>query len=475
MLAAGASTSVVAQQRPADRSGPVMVSGIVFDSIAQRPLAGVAVQFVSTDSVTSGRVVSATADDFGRYTVPALQPGRYIAGFFHPAFDTLGLDVAPRPVEIRSGPQRVDLGTPSQQTVVTTICSADAVSDSTGMLFGHVRASDTRAPIAGASVAVEWTETVIDALGVRDRAPRVVARTVGPGWFAICGLPIEAALYAQAAQGADSTGSVEFELPSNGFRHITFYVGGGRRVPRRVSGSDSAVAGADPSRSMVWTGDARLTGTVVDGEGRPVPGGSVLVWGSGRAVTTNDRGAFVLDSLPGGTQTVEARLIGYVPVRNVVHLSAGHPATLELVIGEKLAVMAPVTVRAELVYSRQLVDFERRRRSGFGQYMTPAEIERRPLTDLAALLQGRFGVRVERDGGIPRVAMRARGRDCAPSLYVDGVMDRSGDWGFLKSDMIAAIEIYEREAGRPMEFADRNPCGAVAVWTRPFQPRVKRR
>ena len=63
---------------------------------------------------------------------------------------------------------------------------------------------------------------------------------------------------------------------------------------------------------------------------------------------------------------------------------------------------------------------------------------------------------------------------CVPTLYVDGLIDRAGDFDIYYSDEIAGVEVY-REHDRPSEFVDpANACGAVVVWTRPPPPKPKR-
>ena len=126
------------------------------------------------------------------------------------------------------------------------------------------------------------------------------------------------------------------------------------------------------------------------------------------------------------------------------------------------------------LYSRKLMDFDRRRRSGFGTFRTSEEIGRRgPNVKLSQLLQDVLGVQVERRGPISIVTMMRGattgiGRtSCVPSLFVDGILDRTGEWDAYYANEISGIEVYVREAMRPFEFIDpQNPCGAVAIWTR---------
>src|SRR5690349_21636143 len=76
-----------------------VVSGVVYDSIAQRAIAGATVEFVSADD-PSARPHTAVSDASGRYTLREMPLGHYLAGFAHRALDTLGLENVPRRVVI---------------------------------------------------------------------------------------------------------------------------------------------------------------------------------------------------------------------------------------------------------------------------------------------------------------------------------------------------------------------------------------
>jgi hypothetical protein len=444
-----------------------VVSGIVYDSIARSTIAGVTLEFVNADDPAAGRVHTATSDSSGRYTLRGLPPGRYLAGFFHRGLDTLGLETPARLVSVSGASQRIDLATPSARTVIRTICETPAMSDSTGLLIGHVRRTSDAAPHEGASVTAEWSEFIIDELGIHERTRTAVGRTVSSGWFAICGLPADLILHTRAAHASDSSGYVEVEVPAGGLRHHTFFVGGATAVA--ASAGDSMAAGRDSgliAPASVWRGRARLGGTVRDDAGRPVMNAHALVWGTGLSTTTSERGTFMIEGLPGGTHTLEIRVIGYVPVRSTVHLAEGRPATANISLDQRAEILSTVTVRGQLVYSRQLADFERRRRSGFGSYLASADLAKRPGMRLSSLLAEMPGVRVRREGLRSSVTMSSGTRSCVPSVFVDGNPDRSGDFDYLYADDLAAIEVYPRDLLRPFEFRDSNPCGAIVIWTR---------
>ena len=454
----------IGAQQPA--AAATVVSGIVYDSIARSTIPGVTLEFVNADDPAAGRVLTATSDSSGRYTLRGVAPGRYLAGFFHPGLDTLGLETPPRLVSVSGASQRVDLATPSERTIIRTVCEMPEMGDSTALLLGHVRRTADQAPLPEASVTAEWSEFIIDDLGIHERVRRAAGRAASSGWFAICGLPSDVILHTRAGHAADSSGYLEAELPAGGLRHLTFHVGGASRV---AAPTDTTIAARDsgligPAR--VWRGRARLSGTVREAAGRPVSNAHALVWGTGLSATTNERGAFTIDGLPGGTHTLEIRVIGYVPVRSVVQLADERPATAEVVLDKRAEILSTVTVRGQLVYSRQLAGFERRRLSGFGTFLASSDLARRPGVRLAGVLAEVSGVRVRYEGTRASVLMSSGTRSCVPSVYVDGNPDRSGDFDYLYADDLAAIEVYARDLLRPFEFRDSNPCGAIVVWTR---------
>jgi hypothetical protein len=467
----------------------VAVNGTVFDSIHNAVLSGARVQLVGASGDIAGRSFSATTDAAGRYAIPDVPLGSYVAGFFHPSLDTLGIETPSRRVEIRASAQ-INLATPSAKTLMQGICPTRPSDEPSALLIGHVRETDSEQPIVGAKVMVEWTETVIDGTGVRTR-PRVgTVDTDGPGWFAICGLPADIALAARAARGADSSGFVEIELPEDGLRHVTLFVGGG--ALQQVGGPAAVTPDAPRTETRrAWRGAARVSGRVTDPRGQPVANAQVAVWGSDRDARTNETGMFTLDSLPGGTQTLEAKALGFTPVRMVVQLAENRPATADVKFTERAQVLSTVAVRGELLYSRHLAEFDRRRRGAFaGFFITPKELEDRPVVPLTSVLQDVPGVTTNVRSGSREIPVylatvgvgdgtgpgATAGRNfCPPTLWVNGMPDRSNDYDRYRSDEIAAIEVYRRSHERPLELTDNNVCGAIAIWTRPRPVKGKER
>ena len=472
--------SMAAAQQPAAQQGRVSLTGIVFDSVANRPLVGATVQITGAAGPVVGRAATAVTDTSGRFSVRDLPAGRYVAGFFHDALDTLGLVGEPTAIDVGETEQVLNLSTPSARTIIGTICGATSVTDSLGLLIGHVYATGSSTPLSGATVTVEWGETVIEKGSVRQRNMAADATTQGPGWFAMCDVPGDVELTVSASSGADSSGFVNFEVPRTGIRHLTFHVGGARRVPSAaidtITAVDTSVKVLAPE--MVWRGGARLTGIVRDERGGGVEGARVFIRGTNLSNNSTDRGYYVLDSLPGGTHTLEVRALGYLPATHIVQLAEGQPAQAEVFIGDRLVTLETVKVQATLVFSRNLAKFQtNRERNLGGLFVGPREIERYRGMRFSNLVQAVPGVRLNYRDGFS-ILMDFKGTDdggslglCVPTFYIDGQRSQytAGEIeGLYRADELAGVEVYVRESQRPVEFQDINSrCGAIAIWTRP--------
>lgn len=484
------------------------VIGTVYDSVSRKPLAGATVQFAGAADSVVGRMYSARSDSAGRYAIANIAPGSYVAGFFHPLLDSLGIQVGTRSVAVGSGNSAVPLATPSARTIARTFCPEGTFGDSLGMLVGRVVATRTGTPMGGAEVRAEWTETVIAPTRIYQRDPEIATVADSSGWFGMCLLPGDVALMVRAATSTDSSGFVEITIPPGELRHVTFHVGGVRAVT--IFAADTGIGATPTDSTLVWArrGEAQLSGVVTDPRGQPVSNVRVLVWNAARYTTTNDRGGFSLDSLPGGTNTVEVRAIGYTPVKRAVQLDAEQPAQATIALGERAVSMPTITVRGQLVYSRKLLAFEHRRRtSAVGHFITPEDLEGRPFNKLSDIVATVPAVVVS-SGGLRGIAMstsqlapRLTGAEapvpmgqpppanqspqfggrayCQPIFFVDGqrsFMTSTEIDQHFKADEIAAVEIYTRAAQVPVEFQTQlAQCGVIALWTRPPATRIKKK
>lgn len=440
-------------------SGRAQVSGPVIDSITGSPLAGAVVQFVNAQNPNQMR--SATADSMGRYRIDSLVPGVYLVGVLHARADQLGVGEKVTPVRIAdTGRVELGLGTPSLDALLGRYCGG-----APGLFLGRVRHADDR-PLAGPGrVRVQYVDVTVSSTGVQRRTPARFADVNPDGSFVVCGLPAGATITTRAYAGADSSGSVDLPLPEAGLLVRDIYVA---PIVRRPLAAATGARGA-----RVVTGTARIRGTVRDTLGRPLTNARVVVPGNDVEAATAAGGAYTLDQLPAGTWSVEARAVGYQPMRLVLDLKSGEDAVADMRLAVVPAVVDTVRVRADLS-ARNLNGFEERKKAGMGGYfMDEAKITARRAQWMSDLLRGTPGITIQpRNNGRDEVRMRGLGGngDCWPTVYFNGVeapVDRGVIDDIVRPDDVKGVEIYPGTATMPMQYRGRTGCGSIVIWTGP--------
>lgn len=461
---------------------PARVRGTVFDSVARHPLGNATVQLVSAQDARIGWTTQSTAA--GAFAFDSVPAGTFFLGFHHPSLDSLALE--PRLLQLTTRPGatlQANLAIPSPATLRTTLCGADAVRDSVTLMQGYVRSSLTGAAAAGAEVMVQWTEIALGRGGIYGTPKRTVAETTAEGGFAVCGLPASGSVQVQAWSAAGSSGLVDFDIPENQFIRRDLYVG--PSVTRTIAiAPDSGAENIPPFEISVMRGDERVRGMVRRSEGTPIAGARLAVSGSGFEATTGSDGTFTFDSLPAGTQTLEVRALGFLPMRHLVDVMVGSVRSTDVVLESFGVFLDTVKVRAERAFtSKQLEEFEKRRRFGNGFFLNEDEIERRNPLFATDLVREAAGVHVlPATMGRSQVLMRAPGGGvCRPAVFVDGQRILiSGDDHldqFVNSQDVRGIEVYSRQNRTPLEFTSLvDGCGSIVFWTggRRVAPRQQR-
>jgi hypothetical protein len=211
----------------------------------------------------------------------------------------------------------------------------------------------------------------------------------------------------------------------------------------------------------------------------PVANAQVSVEGAAPITTTNARGEFVLDSLPGGTQAVVVRRVGFAPGR-AMDLAAGAPAPrVTLRLERAVPRLGPVVVTAQ-AEALSRVGFEDRQKRGLGNFLGPDDIQRLQPQLVTSALRTLPGLRVvpTGTGGYTVEDTRGAGMGCV-SYWVDGAPFREMTPGDLDNafpaSQLAAIESYP--AGQaPPQFTSpgMSSCAAVVIWTQASVRRQRR-
>lgn len=444
------------------------LTGTVYDSVARHGLSGAMVRIVRADNPSVGR--SATSDALGSFVYDSVPAGTWLATFLHPTLDSLRLEPGIVRIEIReAGTLAVPLAVPSARTLVALSCRVPQPAD-LGVIVGEVRRASDDGALAGATVEVSWPEWVLQkGRMVTDQRVRS-ATTDSTGRFVLCGAPSGSTLRGIAWSKADTTGAVEVMTRDAGYSILDFAIAPVEHlVVKLAAATDSSLS------AIVRRGKAAVRGVITTMDGRPLSNAVVRVIGSGSQVRTSAAGTFTIGDAGAGTQTLEARAIGYQPMREAVRLSETGPAVVNLRLPVRRVQLDTVRVVAGKQLTPELLAIERRWRVGVGTIMDGNLVRERSNLFVTDALRGVSGVTVRQVGGFGQtVWMRSSsGEECQASVIVDGGQLPPSQAASISIDEMArreditAIEVYPRPSMIPAEFTSMvNGCGVVAIWTK---------
>src|SRR3546814_403815 len=92
---------------------------------------------------------------------------------------------------------------------------------------------------------------------------------------------------------------------------------------------------------------ARLSGHVTDANNKPISGAHVLLEGTGRGTSTDERGRYWFDEVTPGTYTLKVTALGVPPNKKVIILEAGQHQTFNFTLEDGALELAEVTVTAD--------------------------------------------------------------------------------------------------------------------------------
>jgi len=260
------------------------------------------------------------------------------------------------------------------------------------------------------------------------------------------------------------------------FMHMglpTHILGCDARLLRRVVAV--ALAGVSlPLRIASAQRPAVLTGRVSDrASAKSVAAATVSIVGSTRAVLTDSAGRFRFDNFPVGSTRLLVRGFPYRPLELTVDASENEMVRVTIQLDSTDLKAEPralptVTVNAEPQASNyRLTDFNRRRITGRGQYLTDAEIKRSGAASIADATRGMRGVEMTCNGNEwCHIHMVRAPKNCAPQFIVDGRVDNMFGPTIPIRDVVG-LELYTGPSDVPGEFAGTGAgCGVIVMWTR---------
>jgi hypothetical protein len=222
-----------------------------------------------------------------------------------------------------------------------------------------------------------------------------------------------------------------------------------------------------------------IRGRVVDkSSNAALPQVEIVLVADNRQVTTDSVGRYILVALPAGPVRLLVRAPSFPVTHVVVELSLGQELEHTIVLDSTAAARSAaqplpgMVVTAPVPVDRRFVDFERRRRTGRGHYLTRDDIEKSGGSSIQDVVRPLRGVAVECGGGLGCFIRMVRApMQCPPDYIVDRRVDNSFGPSTPIRD-IEAIEVYTGPSDVPGEFAGRTAgCGVIVIWTRAGPPR----
>ena len=468
-LMAGSSMAVEAQSPslrvPGDTGAAAgaVVRGMVYDSVAKAPLAGTVVQMRMETGFK--RVYSVTTDSSGAFRIPDVPRGTYLATFFHPVLESLGIMPIVWRTEVTDSVARVVYAVPSAATVWAAACGSTSRADSTGLVIGRVHDADSGLPLSGSVVSASWHEIVIDQRGLHAERRQIAARSNGSGVYALCGVPSDANVLIRAERGATSSGPVEIAPPYHGLVMRDFGIGSNDSTVALAADSDSSAARSGDG-TLVRRGTASLAGVVRAPGGDPLGDVELAIPGSDARATTDKVGHFILANLAPGTFTLEARHVGFTPTRVIVDLKSHDTTTVAVQLDKQVAVLNTVHVYGKRVSSRMgITGFLERKQQGFGHFLTRQDIEKQHPFVLTDALRMVPGVQLVGSGLSHTIVMRGD-YGCQPAVYLDGMRLYGADVDdLIDPEYVDGMEVYTGPGQAPPQFWGRG-CGSLVIWTR---------
>lgn len=243
---------------------------------------------------------------------------------------------------------------------------------------------------------------------------------------------------------------------------------GSRCIARLIGLAMLGVLGQASALAAQTTG--RITGIVTDSmTGLPIASVQVAVAGTRLATTTDEAGRYLLPSVPVGTQSLDARRIGYQPTvqRNVV-VEAGATVTVNLTL-------KPTVLNLEAIVATGVVDPTSGTRVPFTVGRVEADNLPVPAGNALESIQGKIaGVTVVppgQPGSGTNIMLRTPtsiNKSNSPLIVIDGVI-QSQSFGAASADLealdIESIEVIKGAAAASL-YGSRAQSGVIQIRTK---------
>jgi len=223
---------------------------------------------------------------------------------------------------------------------------------------------------------------------------------------------------------------------------------------------------------------AIVRGAVLTEQGQRIVGVELQVPALRKTVRTDSTGEYRI-VLPPGHYKLTTRALGFFSLSDSiepeVNVELIHDFTLTSIA--KLLDTMTTTAERRRHISPGLNDFEERRRTSQGKYLTQEIFDRYRSSLLGDVLRRLPGVDIRPGAFNAKYAasLRFGGRKgaCFVSVFLDGLPLFTGlrgesppDLNLFSPSTLAGAEFYSGGATSPVQYKDRTGCGMLLLWTR---------
>jgi hypothetical protein len=248
-----------------------------------------------------------------------------------------------------------------------------------------------------------------------------------------------------------------------------------------------------PCATLAAQGSPRsaLRGRLTADSGRTiVADAEVVVPEASRTTHSDSAGRFFLGALSRGTYTVRIRHPAWQPVQGRVTITDVDTVEMNVAMVPLGVALPEVEIRGRAI-PPGLRDFERRRATTAGKFLTAEEIRGSGAQSLTSLVLGRIGgfevvplaqgghaIATRRTG--VSLSSRMVGNTCFAQVWLDGQLIFSTKAGVAGTpprledfdlDKISGIEFYKSSSVPPELNGPGGECGTVAIWMAVPRPR----
>jgi hypothetical protein len=234
----------------------------------------------------------------------------------------------------------------------------------------------------------------------------------------------------------------------------------------------------------------RILGVFDDASSQPVTGAEVIDMATGTKALTSETGTISLAWLEAGNTVLQIRKVGYTSKMVTVVVSPSDTVSITVLLKPLGQALPEVRTTAAPLATGKLAEFERRRATGFGHFITRDQLDKMEGHVMSDVLRTIPGPKLMQDPRRrtsdpsawyvgttrPRASFLRSGPNgtCLAAIMLDGAMVYSGNdseppynINTIRPDEIQGVEYYAGGATMPAEYnSTRNTCGLLVIWTR---------